>query len=138
MIREDVVSALAETGKWSLDTARMAERAGYKCEYCDFDLLASIEAYKMFEIDHIVPIKKGGSATDLNNLALSCRHCNYHVKRVWDPRSTVGIEANREDLIKAVRTYILGRLTTRAEDLETVRRIVGWKQKSALPIAAQQ
>jgi hypothetical protein len=130
MIRENVVAALAATGKWSFDTARLAEQAGYKCEYCDFDLLASVEAYKMFEIDHIVPLTKGGSATAFTNLALSCRHCNYHAKRVWDPRSITGNGASREDLIRTVRRYIQGRMTPRI-DLEIVRRIVGWKQKTA-------
>jgi len=55
MILEDVVAQLIATEKWSEGTARLAERAGYKCEYCGFDLLASVEAYKQFEIDHIVP-----------------------------------------------------------------------------------
>lgn len=81
VIREDVVAKLVATGKWSDGTARLAERAGYNCEYCGFDLLASVEAYKLFEVDHIVPLSRAGDPVAFDNLALSCRHCNFHLKR---------------------------------------------------------
>jgi hypothetical protein len=47
------------------------------------------------------------------------------------PKSKFPNEASREDLVMAVREYIQGRLTTRTEDLERVRRIVGWTEKTA-------
>lgn len=128
MIREDVVVNLVATGKWSDSTARLAERADYKCEYCGFDLLGSVEAYKLFEVDHIIPLSRGGDAIAFSNLALSCRHCNFHLKRSWDPRNVAGQYAPREQLVLAVRAYIDELRHVRNEDLEEVRRIVGWRQ----------
>lgn len=126
MIREEVVLKLVATRKWSGGTARLSERAGYKCEYCGLDLLASVEAYKQFEVDHIVPLSKGGDPASFSNLALSCRHCNFHLKRSWDPRETAGENGNREQLIAAVKAYIAELRQRRSDDLEQVRQIVGW------------
>jgi hypothetical protein len=50
------------------------ERAGNCCEYC---LLPTTKIAPPFHIDHIMPIKHGGSdSTD--NLCLACFKCNAH------------------------------------------------------------
>ncbi|WP_083421932.1 HNH endonuclease [Arsenicibacter rosenii] len=49
-------------------------RAGSRCEYCR---IHSDDLFLSFEIDHIIPVKHGGS-NDLDNLALACPHCNQH------------------------------------------------------------
>lgn len=46
----------------------IAERAGYRCEYC---LLPQAVTLHRHEPDHIVPLQHGG-ATDSSNLALAC------------------------------------------------------------------
>lgn len=51
---------------------RIKQRAVYCCEYCRVPELFSFIGY---EIDHIIPIKHGGSS-ELSNLALSCAFCN--------------------------------------------------------------
>ena len=58
--------------------ARLAEqiwrRAGGGCEHCGIPF----PDYRLpFQIDRIVARQHGGS-TDLENLALSCLHCNRH------------------------------------------------------------
>jgi hypothetical protein len=54
--------------------APVAERANYRCEYCH----APEDAFNFpFEVDHILPMSRGGS-DDLDNLALSCRACNSY------------------------------------------------------------
>ena len=52
----------------------VAQRANRICEYChapeavfNFD----------FEVDHIIPLSRGGTS-ELNNLALACRSCNAY------------------------------------------------------------
>ena len=50
----------------------VAERAGWRCEYCR---LPHQVAGFSFEIDHIISIKHGGS-THPDNLAYSCPICN--------------------------------------------------------------
>lgn len=64
MIRPEVISKLVATGKWSEGTARLCERSVYRCEYCGRDLLASFEAYKLLQVDHIVPLSSKGDPTD--------------------------------------------------------------------------
>ena len=47
------------------------ERDGYRCRYCGVS-----EQYATLEIDHIIPISKGGKST-YENLQTLCRKCNY-------------------------------------------------------------
>jgi 5-methylcytosine-specific restriction endonuclease McrA len=125
-IRDDVVLALVATGKWSVPTARVSERAGHRCEYCDLDLLSTPEAYKLFEIDHIVPLSSGGHPTDLENLALSRRHCNVCYKRRWDPRRATSSTASRAELVAAARKHIAEVRATVISDLDRMRQIIGY------------
>lgn len=120
-----VIMALVNTGKWSESTARLAHRARFRCEYCDLDLIGSVTAYKLFEVDHIVPTSKGGYVADPENLALSCRHCNFYFKRAWDPRSSIDEKLTREELITRVRKYVALIKQRRLGDLNEVRMILG-------------
>ncbi len=52
----------------------VAERAGYRCEYC---LLPQVAALHRHEPDHIVPLQHDGM-TEANNLAFACFRCNRH------------------------------------------------------------
>ena len=47
------------------------ERDGYRCRRCGIS-----ERYAVLEIDHIIPISKGGKST-YGNLQTLCRKCNY-------------------------------------------------------------
>jgi len=52
--------------------ALVAERAAHRCEYCRApEVIFNVP----FEVDHIVPLSKGGE-DDPTNLALACRACN--------------------------------------------------------------
>jgi len=52
--------------------AKVAGRAGHRCEYC----YASEAVFNLpFEIEHIVPMFRGGDDSAAN-LALACRACN--------------------------------------------------------------
>lgn len=53
---------------------QVAERAGYRCEYC---LVSERFLATIFHIDHIRSIKHGG-ATAPGNLAYTCPHCNQN------------------------------------------------------------
>jgi 5-methylcytosine-specific restriction endonuclease McrA len=125
-IREDVVKKLEETGSWSAGTARLGERAGYLCEYCHLDLFADVNSYKQWHVDHIVPLSCGGDPVDFDNLAISCKPCNFDFKRRWDPRKKAGNGASRDDLIKAVRTYISEQRERTEKDLGRDRQIIGY------------
>jgi hypothetical protein len=50
------------------------ERAGNCCEYC---LLPATGIAPPFHIDHVIPVKHGGSDSS-DNLCLACYKCNAH------------------------------------------------------------
>ena len=52
----------------------VTKRASGRCEYCHYPQEMS---NGVLDIEHIVPVSVGG-ATDMDNLALACRHCNNH------------------------------------------------------------
>ena len=65
------------------------QRARYRCEYCQAQLSIVMD----LEVDHIIPVSRGGSTT-ADNLCLACRSCNaYKLDFVsgLDPES--GVEA---------------------------------------------
>ena len=52
----------------------VVERAGDRCEYCRLPQEGQVAT---FPIDHIAPKSAGGS-NELENIALTCPHCNSH------------------------------------------------------------
>ena len=50
---------------------RLWKSQKHKCYLCD-----KPKPLAKFTVDHIVPMGRGGSATDPNNMAGACRHCN--------------------------------------------------------------
>ncbi len=57
---------------WKRIASQIFSRDGYKCAYC------GITGGKL-EVDHVVPISKGGS-NDLSNLTTACQKCNRQKK----------------------------------------------------------
>jgi HNH endonuclease len=55
-----------------LEKSFIQERAKFCCEYCRFPMFYSHDG---FHIEHIIPIRLGGS-NELENLALACDGCN--------------------------------------------------------------
>ncbi|PZU95893.1 MAG: HNH endonuclease [Leptolyngbya sp.] len=64
--------------------ALVAARAGHRCEYC---CAPELVFNCQFEVEHIIPLAKGGSNQD-DNLALACRSCNLR-----KGTSTTGVDA---------------------------------------------
>lgn len=121
--KETIVKALVDTGKWSESAARRGFRAGFKCAYCDRDLLASVNDYKSWQEDHIVPLSAGGKNEE-ENIVISCRTCNVNVKAKWNPLTVCGENPSREELIEAVRKYVTTRRTQFLEDVTELRKII--------------
>jgi hypothetical protein len=115
--------------KMSPSSGSLGERAGFKCEYCGRDSLGPVNDYKDWQEDHIIPKSKFQDPNDesinsFENLAVSCRNCNFNWNRKWDPRLICGENANREELINAVRKYVAERKTKAMEELTEFRKIV--------------
>jgi hypothetical protein len=62
----------------------VAERAGFRCEYC---LLSEDDSFSGHQIDHILSLKHGGSPNE-SNLAYSCVRCN-----AWKGTDIAAIDA---------------------------------------------
>ncbi|MBL8618279.1 MAG: HNH endonuclease [Deltaproteobacteria bacterium] len=123
----DVVQRLVATGKWSEETAWLSERAGHRCEYCGLDLFASVANYKSFQVDHIVPVSKGGDPNSRDNKAVACRTCNFNLKSRWNPRDACTSD-DRDALIAAVRAYIQGREQHYLKEVASMRAIAVGEQ----------
>lgn len=83
-------------------------RADFKCEYCGKSLLETYEHYDQWQVDHIIP----NGDNNLENLALSCKLCNF-VKRQTDPSSQTD-KKDRASLIAAARDIISQRRQRKA------------------------
>ena len=105
---------------------RVGERAGYKCEYCNKDMLASTADYGFsWQHDHIIPLSAGGEDT-FYNIALSCSVCTMLIKKGWNPVENAGEDPSREQLIEAVRQYVKDQKADWDDNLSRVREILGW------------
>jgi hypothetical protein len=80
-----LASQLLQSGIFLPDGAEIWARSGFRCEYCDTDLLASPQVYAFGQADHILPASKYPHLKrDFNNYAQTCGLCNM-LKRAWDP-----------------------------------------------------
>ncbi len=125
MDRDSITARLRTLPLWGPMGIECGIRAGFRCEYCDRDLLASLDDYKAWAQDHIVPAKLGGQHT-LDNMAVACHPCNSAYKKAWDPRTMAGVAATREELIAAARDFVAEKRRAEREVLAQVREVVGW------------
>jgi 5-methylcytosine-specific restriction endonuclease McrA len=119
---KEIIESLVSTGRWGEDDVKLGIRAGFKCEYCDKDLLASVDNYKEWQKDHIIPTSKGGKDSN-GNIALSCKTCNVNIKSRWNPADVAGGNASRQELINAVREFVREERTVMLSDICTFRAI---------------
>ena len=85
---------LAYTSKeWKLVRKQVLERDEYQCVMCRAE--GKVEAAK--DVDHIVPLFKGGAALDPSNLQGLCRAC-HRLKTAEDimPLRRIGCDENGE------------------------------------------
>ena len=125
-MRQHVINQLLSEGLMGGWAPRAGERAGYKCEYCDKDMLASTTDYGFsWQHDHIIPLAAGGEDT-FYNIALSCSVCNMQIKKGWNPAENAGEDPSRKQLIEAVRQYVKDQKAGWDDNLSRVREILGW------------
>jgi len=110
--------------KWAKEQIDFGVRDDFKCRYCGQGLLDSVDAFRGWTLDHIVPKSKLDETAreDPENIALACWTCNI-IKRQWDPRTETPSRM-REDLIQAVHKFVTGRRAHLDEDLQKQRELV--------------
>lgn len=125
MDAEKIREELLKLPLWGDMGIRCGIRARFRCEYCDRDLLASLDDYKSWAQDHVVPRKLGGG-DGFKNMAVACHPCNSAYKKDWDPREAAGEDAGREELVAATRAVIAEKREAEQRVLERVRELVDW------------
>ena len=94
-----------ETGHWGTDETRLGIEFNFCCAYCEKEMFKSVDNYKEWQRDHIIPSSKNGKNT-IENYALSCRTCNF-IKSTWDPSENLGeLKINKLNLIAVSKKYI--------------------------------
>lgn len=127
-MRTEVIEQLRREGIAGGWSPEIGERAGYKCEYCGKDMLASVNAWNCWETDHIIPqYDPDGPGDTFENYALACHSCNFCIKRMFNPADEVGYDASRDELIRASRAYIEKQSDQIEKRLLRCREIVGWQ-----------
>lgn len=60
MTRDELTRRFVSEFRWGEGQVRAALRADFCCEYCGRDLLASVDDYDVWQLDHVVPRSKEG------------------------------------------------------------------------------
>ena len=120
---DELMRELSRVPGWYEVSLVVWSRAGFTCEYCGRDLLASVDDYRWgWHHDHLIA-KSISHDHSFENLVLACGACNRY-KGVYDPRSDAGADATRDALIEAVRRYVKQRREQDAPLLQQVRDLV--------------
>ena len=77
-------------------------KCGYRCAYCGKDLLYDFETWMGVEVDHIVPISKGGS-DKLSNRVAACSICNGEKGRYLHLNHK---KMTTQQILEAARAYV--------------------------------
>jgi len=96
----------------------LAARIGYYCSYCEMNVT------NMIEVEHVVPVNRGGASLDWENFLLSCKYCNT-VKNngnagrggyAWPDRDNTDLLFDYDEYgIEVSRTGLTPRQTTAAQ-----------------------
>ena len=86
-----------EDADLALRKAKFAE-AGGKCVYCGVEVTYYSKRHNTMELDHKIPVSKGGS-DDPDNLACSCRPCN-RAKHDMTAEEFVALRSGRANAAK--------------------------------------
>ncbi len=123
MSHDELKKLLTSQYRFFAEPFEVGVRARFKCEYCDKDLLASVDVYEYhWEQDHVIPDSSGG-ASEFENFAFSCRTCNQ-LKDDWNPAATAPPDAKRADLVRVARGYVQAVRAERLVELAEVRRLI--------------
>ena len=124
-MNSDDLAALARLPGWYEVSLIVWPRAGFRCEYCGRDMLASVDEYRYgWNHDHLIP-KSVSHDDSTDNMVLSCVPCN-RFKDTFDPSTEAGPDASRDELIAAATREIEELRQADESLLEEVRELASW------------
>jgi hypothetical protein len=137
MTRDEIFEMLKPWG-WSAQALDLGIGADFRCEYCSRDLIASVDDYDAWQIDHIHPRIDEREA--FWNLALSCKTCNF-LKRHSIPTIPIDPSKDRVKAISVVRELINERRERKQKQVDFLKRkfrCAEWPSIRMAIVAAQQ
>ena len=72
------------------------------CEYCGKNLIESVDSYDSWQIDHIIPRNDDPSNEEIDNLALTCKTCNF-AKRHSSTDALLKGKTRKDKIVEARR-----------------------------------
>lgn len=127
----DIFSDLVKTGNWSIEQVQLGVEFDFKCAYCAKDMMSCVDNHSEWQIDHVIPSSADGKDS-MDNLALSCRTCNF-MKGAWNPSDALNNpQASKEDLINAAKKYISEIREKKKEALEKYQKIINRYRSQAI------
>jgi 5-methylcytosine-specific restriction endonuclease McrA len=112
-----------DTGHWGPIETTLGLEFSFCCAYCDKKMFESVENYKEWQTDHIVPSSKGGEDS-IENYALSCRTCNF-IKSTWNPQEHLGeLKITKFNLIKVSKKYIMEKRKGTQAEIDLYNQII--------------
>jgi CRISPR/Cas system Type II protein with McrA/HNH and RuvC-like nuclease domain len=122
-ISMDIYDEFMSTGHWGPIETQLGIEFQFRCAYCDKDMFDSVDNYKEWQTDHIIPSSKDGCDT-IENFALCCRTCNF-IKGKWNPFDFLGeLDATKENLIKVAKVYITEKRQQTQQDINLYKAII--------------
>lgn len=129
MDKERVIANLMATGLWGRLDAEMGVEADFKCQYCGKGLLDTVDSYKEWQTDHLIPASAGGK-DEKDNYVICCRTCNF-IKGRWNPACEHSVsKPTRSQLIQSARKHIEQKRLDNERALDEFNRIIAQKQES--------
>jgi len=111
------------TGHWGPIETTLGIEFNFCCAYCDKEMFKSVDSYKEWQTDHIIPSSKGGEDT-IENYALSCRTCNF-IKSTWNPSEHLGeLKINKLNLIAVSKEYIIEKREQTQVEIDLYNQII--------------
>ncbi len=119
MTREEIINQLVKEHGWDRGVVELGIRAGFRCEYCGVDMLASVDNYFYnWNNDHIEPASKDGK-WEPDNMAVSCKTCNFMKGNRDLPRPA----SARDEKIAVWQEWIRNRRTEKQTQLARIRSL---------------
>lgn len=119
----DIYDEFMSTGHWGPIETQLGVEFQFRCAYCEKDMFGSVDNYKEWQADHIIPSSKGGCDI-IENYALCCRTCNF-LKGKWNPLEFLGeLDATKENLIKVAKVYIAEKRQQTQQDISLYKAII--------------